>query len=59
MYKRQVQGTVTFVSAQAEFTPNTVQTAEQRAKLVYEVRVTISDASGTLKPGMPVDVTLR
>lgn len=54
-----VQGTVTFVSAQAEFTPNTVQTAEQRAKLVYEVRVTISDASGTLKPGMPVDVTLR
>ncbi|HQG11918.1 MAG TPA: efflux RND transporter periplasmic adaptor subunit [Dermatophilaceae bacterium] len=54
-----IAGTVSFVSAQAEFTPNTVQTAEQRAKLVYEVRVTISDSSGTLKPGMPVDVTLR
>ena len=54
-----IAGAVSFVSAQAEFTPNTVQTAEQRAKLVYEVRVTISDSSGTLKPGMPVDVTLR
>lgn len=54
-----VTGTVSFVSAQAEFTPNTVQTAEQRAKLVYEVRVTITDSSGTLKPGMPVDVALR
>lgn len=50
-------GTVTFVSAQAEFTPNTIQTPEQRAKLVYEVRVTLADSSGTLKPGMPVDVT--
>ena len=28
-----IAGTVSFVSAQAEFTPNTVQTAEQRAKL--------------------------
>jgi len=50
-------GTVSFVAAQAEFTPNTVQTAEQRAKLVYEVRVALTDPSGTLKPGMPLDVT--
>ena len=26
-------------------------------KLVYEVRVRVSDTSGTLKAGMPVDVT--
>ena len=47
-------GTVAFIASQAEFTPNTVQTADQRAKLVYEVRVKVSDASGTLKAGMPV-----
>ncbi|MGB8021275.1 MAG: efflux RND transporter periplasmic adaptor subunit [Candidatus Nanopelagicales bacterium] len=50
-------GQVTFIAAKAEFTPNNVQTEEQRAKLVYEVRVKVPDDSGTLKSGMPVDVT--
>ncbi|HML50403.1 MAG TPA: efflux RND transporter periplasmic adaptor subunit [Propionicimonas sp.] len=49
---------VSFVAAEAEFTPNTVQTKDQRTKLVYEVRVRVADESGTLKAGMPVDVTL-
>lgn len=49
---------VSFVSSVSEFTPNTVQTKDQRTKLVYEVRLKISDASGTLKAGMPVDATL-
>ena len=51
-------GTVCFIATQAEFTPNTIQTKEQRVKLVYEVRVQLSDSSGALKPGMPVDVAL-
>lgn len=51
------QGTVSFIASQSEFTPNNVQTKEQRVKLVYEVRVRVSDSSGTLKAGMPVDVT--
>lgn len=46
------------MAAEAEFTPNTVQTKDQRTKLVYEVRVRVADESGTLKAGMPVDVTL-
>lgn len=50
--------TVSFVAAEAEFTPNTVQTKDQRAKLVYEVRVRVTDDSNTLKAGMPVDVTV-
>ncbi len=50
-------GTVEFIASQAEFTPNNVETKEQRVKLVYEVRVRLSDASGVLKAGMPVDVT--
>jgi HlyD family secretion protein len=49
-------GTVSFVSSQAEFTPNNVETADQRTKLVFEVRVRIDDSSGALKAGMPVDV---
>jgi HlyD family secretion protein len=36
-----------------------VETKDQRTKLVFEVRVRISDTSGTLKPGMPVDVTFQ
>jgi len=51
-------GTVSYVASEAEFTPNNVQTAEQRVKLVYEVRVKITDSSGSLKSGMPVDVAL-
>ena len=51
------QGTVSFIASQSEFTPNNVQTKDQRAKLVYEVRVRVSDSSGNLKAGMPVDVT--
>lgn len=51
-------GTVSFVASEAEFTPNNVETAEQRDKLVYEVRVTLTGGTnGVLKPGMPADVT--
>lgn len=50
-------GTVTWISPKAEFTPNNVQTVDERANLVYEVRVRVADDSGTLKSGMPVDVT--
>jgi len=51
-------GTVSFIASESEFTPNNVQTKDQRVKLVYEVRVKVSDSSGTLKAGMPVDVAL-
>jgi HlyD family secretion protein len=52
-------GTVSFVASEAEFTPNNVETKDQRTKLVFEVRVRISDTSGALKAGMPVDVTFQ
>ncbi len=51
-----VPGQVATVASSAEFTPNTVQTEEQRATLVYAVRVRVDDDSGALKSGMPVDV---
>jgi HlyD family secretion protein len=51
-------GTVSFVSDSAEFTPNTIDTPDQRAKLVFAVRIRVDDPTGTLKAGMPVDVRL-
>ena len=52
-------GTVSFVASDAQFTPTNVETKDQRTKLVFEVRVRISDTSGALKAGMPVDVTFQ
>jgi membrane fusion protein YbhG len=49
-------GRVSFISPQAEFTPRNVQTPDERAKLVYRVKVAVDNRQGVLKPGMPVDV---
>jgi HlyD family secretion protein len=51
-------GTVSWVAAQAEFTPTPIQTREERAALVYALKVRVSNANGALKIGMPVDVEL-
>lgn len=56
---RTFAGRVTFIAGQAEFTPRNVQTAEERVKLVYAVRVAIEDDDAMLlKPGVPADVRL-
>ena len=52
---QRLAGTVTFVSPRAEFTPRNVQTANDRAKLVYRLKVTVDNRQGILKPGMPVE----
>jgi HlyD family secretion protein len=51
-------GTVSFISPKAEFTPRTVQTADDRAKLVYRIKVTVDNRSGVLKVGMPVEADI-
>jgi len=53
-----VPGTVTFISPQAEFTPRNVQTADERSKLVYRIKVAVDNSAGVLKQGMPVDAEL-
>ncbi len=53
-----IAGTVTFISAKAEFTPRNVQTADERSKLVYRVKVTVDNRNGVLKQGMPVEAEL-
>ncbi len=56
---QRLPGTITFISPKAEFTPRNVQTAEERSKLVYRVKVTADNKQGILKPGMPVEAELR
>jgi HlyD family secretion protein len=56
---RTYPGRVSFIASEAEFTPRNVQTAEERVKLVYAVKVTITgDPRRELKPGVPADVRL-
>lgn len=49
------EGTITFISPEAEFTPKNVQTEKERVKLVYRIKVTIPNPQQELKPGMPAD----
>lgn len=51
-------GTVTFIASEAEFTPKSVETAKERVKLVYRIKVDIANPSGELKPGMPADAEI-
>ena len=53
-----IQGKVTFISPKAEFTPRNVQTADERSKLVYRIKVSVDNSQGVLKQGMPVDAEL-
>lgn len=51
-------GTVSWVSSTSEFTPTPVQTRDERANLVYAVKVLVPNRDGLLKIGMPADLVL-
>ena len=55
---RVLEGRVSFISSEAEFTPKNVQTEKERVKLVYRIKITLPNPKGELKPGMPVDAVL-
>jgi HlyD family secretion protein len=52
-------GTVSWVSSTAEFTPTPIQTRDERADLVYAVKIRVPNRDGVLKIGMPADLTLE
>lgn len=52
----EVKARVAWISSTAEFTPKTVQTAELRTALVYEVRLEADDPENRLRLGQPVTV---
>ncbi len=55
---RHYDGTVGFISPEAEFTPKTVQTEQVRDDLVYRIRVIASDPDNVFRQGMPVTVVI-
>jgi HlyD family secretion protein len=52
-------GTVSRIASQAEFTPSNVQTKDDRSKLVFAVKIALSNADGRLKAGMPADAVFQ
>lgn len=49
--RREYMGTVSWISDKAEFTPKTIQTRDERANLVYAVKVAVKN-DGYIKKGM-------
>ena len=56
--RREYPGTVTWISDQAEFTPKTIQTRDERANLVYAVKVAVRN-DGYIKKGMYGEIKIR
>lgn len=54
--RQSVNGIVTWVSPDAEFTPTPIQTREERADLVYAIKIRVPNPNGVLKIGMPAEV---
>jgi HlyD family secretion protein len=52
---RTLPGDLTWVSSKAEFTPKTIQTREERANLVYAIKIRVKN-DGSLKLGMYAEV---
>jgi HlyD family secretion protein len=53
-----IPGKVSYIASKAEFTPRNVQTADDRSKLVYRVKISVSNTNGVLKTGMPVEAEI-
>uniref|UniRef100_UPI00359C611C HlyD family secretion protein n=1 Tax=Bacteroides caccae TaxID=47678 RepID=UPI00359C611C len=49
--RKEYAGTITWISDKAEFTPKTIQTRDERANLVYAVKVSVRN-DGMIKKGM-------
>jgi HlyD family secretion protein len=53
---RETEGTISWISEEAEFTPKTIQTKEDRINLVYGLKAKVPNPDGLLKMGMPAEV---
>lgn len=54
-----LNGTISWIADQAEFTPKTIQTKEDRVNLVYALEVAVPNPDGRLKIGMPAEVNFN
>lgn len=50
--KMSFSGQISWISDKAEFTPKTIQTRDERANLVYAIKVSVANSEGMIKNGM-------
>lgn len=55
---KELPGTITWIADKAEFTPKTIQTKEERANLVYAIKVKVKN-DGYLKIGMYGEIKFK
>ena len=55
---KEYTGKIIWISSQAEFTPKIIQTKEERANLVYAVKIRVKN-DGSLKIGMPAEIWIK
>ena len=53
--QKEYEGVVSWISSEAEFTPKTIQTRDERSNLVYAIKIAVKN-DGTIKRGMYGDV---
>ena len=58
MPARSFNGRVVAINSKAEFTPRVALTEDERADLMFGVKIEFEDSTGVLKPGLPVTVTI-
>jgi len=56
---RLLDGRISWISEEAEFTPKTIQTKEDRVNLVYAVKALVPNEGGKVKIGMPAEVKFK
>lgn len=54
---KEMKGTIEWISTKAEFTPKTIQTKDERANLVYAIKINVPN-DGSIKIGMYGEVKL-
>jgi HlyD family secretion protein len=53
------RGHISVIASDAEFTPKSVQTENERVTLVYRVKIDVENPNHELKPGMPADAYIN
>lgn len=54
--ERRFAGKISFVAREGEFTPSNIQTAEERSKQMFRIKVDLVEGHDVLRPGMAADV---
>jgi HlyD family secretion protein len=57
--EKKFAGKVVYISNKAEFTPKTIQTKDERVKLMFAVKIAVPNPDMELKPGMPADAYIE